>query len=255
MELKGKVALVSGGASGLGEACARRFVKAGAQVYILDLNSATGKALSDELGDAAHFIKMDVAVESDVYNAINEIRSNAKKLHVVVNAAGIELPEPVLGDDGPIQLNRFERVIQVNLIGSFNVVRLAAAVMADNKPTADGERGVIINMASISAYDGQVGQAAYAASKGGVAAMTLPIAREMARHGVRVVSIAPGLFDTPLYEAMSQPVRESLVADVPFPSRLGRPDEYAHLVQAIVENQMLNGEVIRLDGALRLRAQ
>jgi NAD(P)-dependent dehydrogenase (short-subunit alcohol dehydrogenase family) len=251
MQLQGKIALISGGASGLGEACARRFVAAGARVFILDLNSATGKALADELGSAAHFIKMDVAVESDVYNALNEIRHTAGALHIAVNTAGIELAERVLGDEGAMPLNRFERVIQVNLIGTFNIVRLAAALMAENE---GGERGVIVNMASIAAFDGGIGQAAYAASKGGIAAMTLPIARELAAYGIRVVTLAPGLFDTPLYEAMSAEARAALTAAVPFPRRLGQPAEYAHLVQTVIENEMLNGEVIRIDGGLRLSA-
>lgn len=251
MNLHNKTALISGGASGLGEACARRLTAAGARVFILDLNSATGKALADELGSTAHFIKMDVAVESDVYNALNEIRHSGG-LHIAINAAGIELAETVLGSDGPMLLNRFERVIQVNLIGTFNIIRLAAALMAENTPTDDGERGVIVNMASIAAFDGQIGQAAYAASKGGVAAMTLPIARELAQYGIRVVTLAPGLFDTPLYEAMSDEARRALTAGVPFPQRLGRPEEYAHLAQTVIENIMLNGEVIRIDGGLRL---
>lgn len=252
MELNGSVALVTGGASGLGEACVRRFVAQGARVAVLDINSATGKALADELGEAVHFIKTDVGVESDVYQAVNEAARLFGALHIAVNAAGIGNAERVLGNDGPMPLSRFERVIQVNLIGTFNVIRLAAGIMAINAPTPGGERGVIINTASVAAYEGQVGQAAYAASKAGVAGMTLPIAREFARIGVRVVSIAPGIFDTPLLEALPESARETLGRQVPFPPRLGRPAEYAHLAQAIIENEMLNGEVIRLDGALRM---
>lgn len=252
MELNGKVALVTGGASGLGEACVRRFVAQGARVAILDINSATGRALADELGNDVRFIKTDVGVESEVYQAVNEAARMFGTLHVVVNPAGIGNAERVLGPDGPVPLSRFERVIQVNLIGTFNVIRLAAGIMANNAPTPGGERGVIINTASVAAFEGQVGQAAYAASKGGVASMTLPIAREFASLGIRVVSIAPGIFDTPLLEALPESARESLGRQVPFPSRLGHPAEYAHLAQAIIENEMLNGVVIRLDGALRM---
>lgn len=252
MQLQGSIALVSGGASGLGEACVRRFVEQGAKVVILDINAATGKALAEELRDSAYFIKTDVSVESEVFNAINEAVRVFGTLNIAVNCAGFAPAERVLGKEGPIALNRFERVIAVNLVGSFNVIRLAASVMANNEPNVGGERGVIINTASVAAYDGQIGQAAYAASKGGIVSMTLPIAREFARIGVRVVSIAPGIFDTPLLAALPEAARASLGQQVPFPSRLGRPSEYAHLAQAIIENEMINGEVIRLDGALRM---
>lgn len=255
MQLANAIALVTGGASGLGEAVVRRFVAHGARVAILDINQATGSALADELGSAAHFIKTDVAVESDVYNAVNEAARHFGTLNIAVNCAGIAPAERVLGKEGPMQLSRFERAIQVNLVGTFNVIRLAASIMAENPPNAGGERGVIISTASVAAYDGQIGQAAYAASKAGIAGMTLPIAREFARFGIRVMAIAPGIFDTPLLQAMPETVRESLGQQVPFPSRLGRPEEYAHLAQAIVENEMLNGEVIRLDGAIRMQAK
>ena len=252
MELQGKVALVTGGASGLGEACVRRFVAQGTRVAILDINSATGSALADELGEAARFIKTDVAVESDVYQAVNEAARAFGSIDIAVNCAGFAPAERVLGKDGPMQLSRFERTIQVNLIGTFNVIRLSATFMEKNTPNAAGERGVIINTASVAAYEGQIGQAAYAASKGGIVAMTLPIAREFARFGIRVMTIAPGLFQTPLLSALPEPAQASLGQQVPFPSRLGRPEEYAHLAQAIIENEMLNGETIRLDGALRM---
>lgn len=252
MQLNGKVALVTGGASGLGEACVRRFVAQGARVAILDINSATGAALADELGDAARFIKADVAVESDVYQAVNEAARTLGGLDIAVNCAGFAPAERVLGKEGPMQLSRFERTIQVNLIGTFNVIRLSASIMEKNTPNAAGERGVIINTASVAAYEGQIGQAAYSASKGGIVGMTLPIAREFARFGIRVMTIAPGIFETPLLAALPKPAQESLGQQVPFPSRLGRPEEYAQLAQAIIENEMLNGETIRLDGALRM---
>lgn len=252
MELQGKVALVTGGASGLGEACVRRFVAQGAQVAILDINSATGSALADELGLAARFIKTDVAVESDVYQAVNEVARTFGTLHIAVNCAGFAPAERVLGKDGPMQLSRFERTIQVNLIGTFNVIRLSASIMEKNTPNAAGERGVIINTASVAAFEGQIGQAAYSASKGGIVGMTLPIAREFARFGIRVMTIAPGIFQTPLLAALPDAAQASLGQQVPFPSRLGRPEEYAHLAQTIIENEMLNGETIRLDGALRM---
>lgn len=251
MDINGKIALVSGGASGLGAACARALVDAGASVFILDVNNATGTALADELGSGAQFIKMDVAVESEVFNAINAIKAAAGTLHIAVNTAGIERAERVFENGELMQLNHFERVVQVNLIGTFNVVRLAANVMADNTPTADGERGVIVNMAATAAFDGQVGQAAYAASKAGVAALTLPVARELASLGIRVLALAPGQFETPLSEALSPDERAALIADVPFPQRLGRPDEYAQMVRAVIENTMMNGTVVRIDGGLR----
>jgi NAD(P)-dependent dehydrogenase (short-subunit alcohol dehydrogenase family) len=252
MDIRGAVVLIAGGGSGLGEACARRFAAAGARVIILDLNSATGKALAESLGASASFIKADVGLESDVHQAMNEVSRAFGALHVAINVAGIGSPEPILAKEGLQPFAHFERVMRVNLYGTYHIMRMAAALMARNKPNGEGERGVIINTASIAAYDGDVGQAAYAASKAAVGALTLPAAREFAPLGIRVMSIAPGLFETPLLEALPAAERDELGRHAPFPSRLGRPEEYAHLAQAIVENPMLNGEVIRLDGAARL---
>lgn len=253
MQLKESVFLITGGASGLGAACARRFHEHGAKVAILDINSATGSALAGELGDRATFIKCDVSVESEVNDAVHEVVKQLSGLHGAINCAGIAPGERVLGKEGIMPLSHFERVLQVNLIGTFNVIRLAGAVIAENEPNAAGERGVIINTSSVAAFEGQIGQAAYSASKGAISALTLPVAREYARFGIRVVSIAPGIFDTPLMAAMPEKVRESLGQQVPFPPRLGRPEEYAHLAQTIVENEMLNGTTLRLDGAIRMQ--
>jgi NAD(P)-dependent dehydrogenase (short-subunit alcohol dehydrogenase family) len=251
MELQGSVALVTGGASGLGEGVVRRFVAQGAQVVIVDRNDERGAALAAELGEAVRFVKADVSSEEDMQAAVAAAQALGA-LRVAVSCAGIGLAMKTLGKEGPHALNLFELVIKVNLIGTFNTIRLAAAAMSQNEPNAGGERGVIINTASVAAFDGQIGQAAYSASKGGVVGMTLPIARDLARDGIRVVTIAPGLFDTPLLAGLPEAARLSLGQQVPFPSRLGQPDEYAHLAQAIVENPMLNGEVIRLDGAIRM---
>ncbi len=250
MELQNKVALITGGASGLGEACARRLAGQGMKVVLVDLNVEKGEALAAELG--GRFVRADVSSEVDVQAAVNVAREQFGGLHVAINCAGIVIGERVAGKNGPHALETFEKVIRVNLIGSFNVIRLAAAQMAQNEPDAGGERGVMINTSSVAAFDGQIGQAAYSASKGGVAAMTLPIARELARFGIRVVSIAPGIFETPMMAGMAEAVRESLGQQVPFPSRLGKPDEYAHLAQFILENPYINGEVIRLDGGIRM---
>jgi len=244
--------LVTGGSSGLGAAVVRRLAGGGANVVVADLNQAAGEALVAELGAPARFVRVDVADEASVQQAVQVARSAFGGLHGAVNCAGIAIVEKVLGKEGPHRLDAFARVVGVNLIGTFNVVRLAATAMAENSPTAGGERGVIVNTASIAAFDGQIGQAAYAASKGGVAALTLPLARELARYGIRVMTIAPGIFDTPMLAGLPEPARQSLGQQVPFPSRLGQPAEYAALVQHIVENEMLNGEVIRLDGALRM---
>lgn len=251
MELQDSVFFVTGAASGLGEATARMCVGAGASVVIADVNDASGERLAAELGPRARFVPVDVTDESSVRTGLDTARELGT-LRGVVNAAGIVLAEKVLGRNGPHALDDFARVIQVNLVGSFNVIRLAAAVMSDARPNASGERGVIVNTASVSAFDGQIGQAAYSASKGGIVAATLPIARELARYGIRVVTIAPGIFDTPLMASLPQAARESLALQVPFPPRLGRPAEYAALVKHIIENEMLNGEVIRLDGAIRM---
>jgi NAD(P)-dependent dehydrogenase (short-subunit alcohol dehydrogenase family) len=252
MELQNAVALVTGGASGLGEACVRRFISAGAKVVILDRDADKGKALAAELGDSARFAQADVTSEDDVTAAVNAAYETFGGLHIVQNCAGVGWAERTVGKNGPHSLDLFETVIKINLIGTFNVIRLAAARMGNNQPNAAGERGVIINTASVAAFDGQIGQAAYSASKGGIVGMTLPIARDLARSGIRVVTIAPGLFDTPLLGALPEEARNSLGQQVPFPPRLGRPAEYAQLALAIIENEMLNGETIRLDGAIRM---
>ncbi len=253
MELKNKGVLVTGGASGLGEACVRLFTQAGAKVVVADFNSETGTGIAKELGDSVRFVKANVVEEEDVQKAVQTAVDAFGGLHVAINCAGIGPPEKVLGKTGPASLAAFTRVIQVNLIGTFNTIRLAAAAMATNQPNEGGERGVIINTASAAAFEGQIGQAAYSASKGGIVSMTLPIARELARYGIRVMTIAPGLFDTPLLAGLPEPARVALGQQVPFPPRLGRPDEYAALARHIIENEMLNGEVIRLDGAIRMQ--
>ena len=252
MRTSGKTFLVTGGASGLGGATVRALHAAGANVVILDVNAARGEKEALDLGPRARFARTDVTSEADVQAALLVAREAFGGVHGAVNAAGIGTAERVLGRGGPHPLELFERTIRINLVGTFNVIRLAAAAMAAQEPTDTGERGVIVNTASIAAFDGQIGQAAYAASKGGIVGLTLPIARELARSGIRVVTIAPGIFDTPLLAGLPEAARVSLGQQVPFPSRLGRPDEYASLVRHIVENEMLNGEVIRLDGALRM---
>lgn len=251
MDIQSVIALVTGGASGLGEACVRRFIGAGGKAVIADVNYERAEAIAKELGNAARAVKADVTSEDDILNAI-EVAKELGGITVAVNCAGIATAERAVGKEGPLALAKFERVIRVNLIGTFNVIRLAGAIMMENIPNAAGERGVIINTASVAAFDGQIGQVAYSASKGGVVGMTLPIAREFARAGIRVCTIAPGIFDTPMMAGLPEPARISLGQQVPFPPRLGRPEEYAHLAQAIIENEMLNGEVIRLDGAIRM---
>jgi 3-hydroxyacyl-CoA dehydrogenase/3-hydroxy-2-methylbutyryl-CoA dehydrogenase len=253
MEVKGKGALVAGGASGLGEATARALTAAGASVVIADLNADKGEALAAELGEGASFVEADVTDEAAVSAAVERAAAGGEDgLRVSVCCAGIGWAERVAHKGGPHNLELFSNVVKVNLIGTFNVLRLAAAAMSENAPDTEGERGVCVNTASIAAFDGQIGQIAYAASKGGIVGMTLPAARDMASRGVRVVTIAPGLFDTPLLAALPEEAREALGAGIPFPSRLGRPAEYAQLVGQIVANPMLNGETIRLDGALRM---
>lgn len=250
MQLKNKTFLITGAASGLGAACAARFTAAGANVVMADLQEAT------DVPANARFIQTDVTSEDDVRAACALALSEFGSLNGVINCAGIVIGAKVVSSRGTHPLASFAKVIGVNLIGTFNVIRLASEVMAQGAPSGDdGERGVIINTASVAAFDGQIGQAAYSASKGGVVAMTLPIARELARHGIRVMTIAPGIFETPMMAGMPEKVRQSLAAQVPFPSRLGRADEYAALAQHIVENSMLNGEVIRLDGAIRMGAR
>jgi NAD(P)-dependent dehydrogenase (short-subunit alcohol dehydrogenase family) len=252
MQLENATALVTGGASGLGESVARRFCAKGARIVIADINAQRGMALATELGSATRFVETDVADEVSVSAAVQQALELGGRLDIAVSCAGIVTGARVVGKGGAHPLELFERTLRVNLIGTFNVIRLAALAMSANTPNDAGERGVIINTASIAAYDGQVGQAAYAASKAGIAGMTLPIARDLAREGIRVMTIAPGVFDTPMAHGLPPDVRAALEGQVPFPARFGQPDEYAQLAQAIVENTMLNGEVIRLDGALRL---
>ena len=252
MQIKSSTFLITGGGSGLGAATARKLVATGANVVLADVSTALGEAMAAELGGKARFIKADVTDEASVQAAVKAAVETFGGLQGAVNCAGVGTPEKVLGKNGPHNLASFNRVIQINLVGTFNVIRLAAEAMAQTTPGPSGERGVIINTSSVASMDGQIGQAAYSASKAGVNGMTLPIARELARYGIRVVTIAPGIFDTPMLAALSEEVRASLGQQVPFPPRLGRPDEYAALALQIIENEMLNGEVIRLDGAIRM---
>jgi NAD(P)-dependent dehydrogenase (short-subunit alcohol dehydrogenase family) len=248
MILAGKTALVTGGASGLGEACVRALVAAQVAVTIADLNEERGSALAKELGALTQFCRTDVCDEADVLAALDE----AERVDILIHCAGVATAERALGKDGPLDLARFEKVLRVNVTGTFNVTRLAAAMMSKNEPGLDGERGVIILTSSVAAFDGQIGQAAYAASKGAVASMTLPLAREFARFGIRVLSIAPGLFHTPLLAGLPADAMRQLAATIPFPPRLGDPAEFASLAMHMLQNRMLNGEVVRLDGALRM---
>ncbi len=252
MQINGRAFVVTGGASGLGRAAAEAIVAAGGKAVLLDVNAEAGKAAEQALGSSVRFAQADVTNEDEVKAALDVAVSAFGNLSGVVNAAGIGPAAKVLGKNGPHPLDLFEKTVRINLVGTFNVIRLAAAVMTRNQPAESGERGVIINTASIAAYDGQIGQPAYAASKGGIVALTLPVAREFAAAGIRCVTIAPGIFDTPLLAALPEAARVSLGQQVPFPSRLGRPAEYGALVRHILENEMLNGEVIRLDGALRM---
>jgi NAD(P)-dependent dehydrogenase (short-subunit alcohol dehydrogenase family) len=252
MRISDNVFIVTGGASGLGGATTRMLVSAGGRVVIADVQDDRGNALAQELGAAVRYVKCDVSNEVDGRAAV-EAAHALGALRGLVNCAGIAIGEKVVGKDGPHALASFARVISVNLVGTFNMIRLAAEAMSRQEPTAEGERGVLVNTASVAAFDGQIGQAAYSASKGGVVGMTLPIARDLSRSGIRCVTIAPGLFATPMLLGMPPEVQESLGKQVPFPSRLGRPDEYAALVRHIIENVMLNGETIRLDGAIRMQ--
>ena len=249
MDIAGKVFIVTGGASGLGEGSARMLVREGGKVVIADLQVDKGEALAQELGGV--FVKCDVSSEDDGKAVVAKAVSMGK-LMGLVNCAGIAPAAKTVGKDGAHALSLFAKVVTVNLVGSFNMIRLAAEAMCQNEPEATGERGVMISTASVAAYDGQIGQAAYAASKGGVVGMTLPVARDLARNGIRNMTIAPGIFGTPMLFSMPQEVQDALAASVPFPSRLGRPEDYAKLVHQIVTNDMLNGEVIRLDGAIRM---
>ncbi|WP_269509524.1 SDR family NAD(P)-dependent oxidoreductase [Burkholderia sp. IMCC1007] len=250
MEIRGNVFLITGGASGLGAGTARMLAQAGGKVVLADLNEAAGTALANELGGV--FVRCDVSGEADAQAAV-DAATHAGTLRGLVNCAGIAPAAKTVGKDGAHPLDVFAKTISVNLVGTFNMIRLAAAAMAATAPNDAGERGVIVSTASVAAYDGQIGQAAYAGSKAGVAGMTLPIARDLSRHGIRVMTIAPGLFETPMLLGMPKDVQDALGAMVPFPPRLGKPDEYAMLVRQIVENPMLNGEVIRLDGAIRMQ--
>ena len=252
MEIKNNVFIVTGGASGLGGGTARMLAQAGGKVVIADVQADKGEALAKELGANVRFMKCDVTSEADG-QAVVAAATAMGPLRGLVNCAGIAIGEKTVGKEGPHSLASFSRVIGINLIGTFNMIRLAADAMSRQEPTADGERGVLINTASVAAFDGQIGQAAYSASKGGVAGMTLPIARDLSRSGIRCVTIAPGLFETPMLLGMPKEVQDALGKQVPFPSRLGKPAEYANLVAAILGNVMLNGETIRLDGAIRLQ--
>jgi NAD(P)-dependent dehydrogenase (short-subunit alcohol dehydrogenase family) len=252
MQISGNAFIVTGGASGLGGATTRMLAAAGGRVVIADVQADRGEALAGELGGSARFVRCDVSSEADGRSAVDAALALGP-LRGLVNCAGIAIGEKVVGKEGPHALATFARVININLIGSFNMIRLAADAMAKQETTTEGERGVLINTASVAAFDGQIGQAAYAASKGGVVGMTLPVARDLARSGIRCMTIAPGLFATPMLLGMPQEVQDSLGRQVPFPSRLGKPEEYAALVRHIVENVMLNGETIRLDGAIRMQ--
>jgi NAD(P)-dependent dehydrogenase (short-subunit alcohol dehydrogenase family) len=255
MKLKGNFFIVTGGASGLGEATVRALHSGGGSVLICDRDNERGKALAAELGEAAVFLSTDVASETDGQAAINIALERFGALHGLVNCAGVADGIKVLGRDGPHPLDRFTRTLTVNLVGSFNMIRLAAEAMAANQPGEDGERGIIINTASIAAWEGQIGQAAYAASKAGVVGMTLPMARELAAHGIRVNTLAPGLFLTPMMMALPEEVQTALGEATPFPKRLGKPEEFARLVLHVIDNVMMNGETLRLDGAVRLTAR
>lgn len=253
MQVNGGVFVVTGAASGLGAATARMLVEQGGKVVLADMNKAGGGALVAELGPAARFVETNVADEASAQACIAIAISEFGGLHGLVNCAGIVIGEKTVGKDGPHALASFKRVIDVNLVGSFNMIRLAADAMSRNAPNSAGERGVIVNTASVAAFDGQIGQVAYAASKAGIVGMTLPIARDLARTGIRVMTIAPGIFETPMLLGMPAEVQDALGKMVPFPSRLGKPAEYAALARHIFENSMLNGEVIRLDGAIRMQ--
>ena len=255
MQIADNVFIVTGAASGLGAATAHMLVKAGAKVMLVDLNADAVAAQALKLGDQARSVVADISQADAAQAAVEAAVATFGGLNGLVNCAGIVRGEKILGKNGPHALESFSQVINVNLIGSFNMLRLAAEAIAQTTADAEGERGVIINTASVAAFDGQIGQAAYAASKGAIASLTLPAARELARFGIRVLTIAPGIFETPMMAGMTPQVRESLAAGVPFPARLGKPDEYASLVRHIIENSMLNGEVIRLDGALRMAAK
>lgn len=252
MEINQKTFVVTGGASGLGFATAKCLINAGAKVVLLDVNMEKGQNASGILGMQSLFIPCNVTDESQVKQAISQAINTFGPLHGIINCAGLGPAKRVVGKEGPHPLDWFQNILQVNLVGTFNTLRLVANEMQNNTPNADGERGIVINTASVAAFDGQIGQAAYSASKGGIVAMTLPIAREFAQLGIRVNCIAPGIFETPLLQNLPEEVQASLANQIPFPKRLGKPSEFAELVKHIIENTMLNGEVIRLDGAIRM---
>ena len=252
MEIKGCAAVVTGGASGLGAACVHMLAENGAKVAILDLAEDPGNQLAAELGDAAIFCKTDVSNEQSVAEAISKAKETFGAIHIAVNCAGVGAPQKVISKKGLMSMDYFNRTLAINLMGTMHVIRLAAEKMLENSPNADGEKGVIINTASIAAFEGQIGQAAYTASKAAIAGMTLPIAREFASYGIRVMTIAPGLFDTPMMAGLPEKARASLVQMIPFPRRLGDPKEFAMMAKHIVENPILNGETIRLDSAIRM---
>jgi len=254
MQIKDQVFVVTGGGSGLGAATARMLVEQGGKVILVDVNAEGGSAVAKELGANARFVNADVTDDASARKAF-EAASQMGVLRGLINCAGVAPAEKVVGREGPHKLDSFARTININLIGSFNMIRLAAAMMSEAAPTASGERGVLISTASVAAYDGQLGQAAYAASKGGIVSMTLPIARELARSGIRVMAIAPGIMETPMLLGMPQDVQEALGKTVPFPARMGKPAEFAALVEHILTNEYLNGEVIRLDGSIRMAAK
>jgi len=252
MEIKDTAAIITGGASGLGEATARALVQSGGRVALTDLNQEKGEALANELGDAASFFALNVAKHEEVDAAVEKIKKTFGTFHIVVNCAGIGGSVKIVGKDGVMPVELFNDTVNVNLGGTFNVIRATASTLMENRPNGDGERGVYVNTASIAAFDGQVGQAAYSASKGGIVSMTLTLAREFARDGIRIMTILPGIFDTPLLAELPEPVRERLGKQVPYPPRLGKPTEFASLVCHIIHNSYLNGEFIRLDGGLRM---
>jgi NAD(P)-dependent dehydrogenase (short-subunit alcohol dehydrogenase family) len=252
LRLEGSTFFITGGGSGLGAATARLLVENGAHVALADVDEEAGEQMASQIGSGAEFVRTDVTDEESVQDALDSVVEIFGSLNGAVNCAGIGPAARVVGKKGVHDLGLFTKTVEINLVGTFNVIRLAAVRLAENEPGEDGERGVIINTASVAAYDGQIGQAAYAASKGGVVALTLPVARELASSGIRVVTIAPGIFETPMLAALPEDAKESLGKQVPFPPRLGRPEEYAALAKHIVENQMLNGEVIRLDGSIRM---
>ncbi|MDA8336583.1 MAG: 3-hydroxyacyl-CoA dehydrogenase [Peptococcaceae bacterium] len=253
MDIKDCVAVVTGGASGLGEATVRMLAAGGGRAVIADLAGDKGEHLAAELGGSTIYFKTDVTSEAGVAEMLEKAVAAFGRVNVLVNCAGIGVAQKVLGKKGPHDLVGFERVIRINLVGTFNVTRLAVEKMAGNEPNGEGERGVVVNTASVAAFEGQIGQAAYSASKGGIVGMTLPLARELAAYGIRVMAIAPGIFETPMFDGLPEKAKETLGSMVPFPSRLGRPAEYAALVRSIIGNPMLNGSVIRLDGAIRMQ--